>query len=67
MTIKRRHFKQSDPLGRSPRGASNPVARRSQTMKRGSAREDVLHKARQAETDAHVSEWLRSPGLQAPQ
>jgi hypothetical protein len=32
----------------------------------GLEREIILRKARQAETGAHVSEWLRSPGLQTP-
>lgn len=32
----------------------------------GSAREDLIRKARQAETGSHMSEWLRSPGLQPP-
>jgi hypothetical protein len=30
------------------------------------ARELLLRRARQAETASHVSEWLRSPGLQPP-
>jgi hypothetical protein len=33
----------------------------------GSAREDMIRKARQAETGSHMSEWLRSPGLQPPE
>lgn len=28
--------------------------------------ERLLRKARQAETASHLSEWLRSPGLQPP-
>jgi hypothetical protein len=31
------------------------------------ARELLLRRARQAETASHMSDWLRSPGLQAPQ
>ena len=27
---------------------------------------DMLRKARQAETAAHMDEWLNSPGLQSP-
>lgn len=30
------------------------------------ARELLLRRARQAETAAHINEWLRSPGLQPP-
>ena len=30
------------------------------------AQEMLLRRARQAETAAHISDWLRSPGLQPP-
>jgi hypothetical protein len=30
------------------------------------ARELLLRRARQAETAAHINEWLRSPGLRFP-
>jgi hypothetical protein len=30
------------------------------------SRELLLRRARQAETGAHMSEWLRSPGLSSP-
>jgi hypothetical protein len=32
----------------------------------GMARELLLRRARQAETASHVSNWLKSPGLQPP-
>jgi len=32
----------------------------------GIAREQAIRKARQAEAGSHISEWLSSPGLQAP-
>jgi hypothetical protein len=32
----------------------------------GARREQLLRKARQAETGSRLSEWLRSPGLQTP-
>jgi hypothetical protein len=32
----------------------------------GALREEVLRKARQAETSAHMSSWLASPGLRSP-
>ena len=31
------------------------------------AQELLLRRARQAETASHISEWLKSPGLQPPQ
>lgn len=33
----------------------------------GASRDDLIRKARQCETGSHMSEWLSSPGLQAPQ
>ena len=32
----------------------------------GTVRDELMRRARQAEAGAHVSEWLSSPGLQAP-
>ena len=32
----------------------------------GYAQEMLLRRARQTETASHISEWARSPGLQAP-
>jgi hypothetical protein len=35
-------------------------------MPAGIRREELAAKARQAETAAHIDEWLSSPGLQPP-
>jgi hypothetical protein len=32
----------------------------------GPLRDAAIRKARQVETSAHITEWLSSPGLQAP-
>jgi hypothetical protein len=32
----------------------------------GSERDDLIRKARQAETASHLTEWLTSPGLASP-
>jgi hypothetical protein len=32
----------------------------------GTERHDLERRARQAETAAHIDEWLKSPGLQPP-
>ena len=32
----------------------------------GPERETLIRRARQAETGSHISEWLKSPGLQPP-
>jgi len=33
----------------------------------GTERHDLEHEARQAETGAHIDEWLKSPGLRPPE
>jgi hypothetical protein len=33
----------------------------------GRTREELIRKARQAETATHIDAWLTSPGLRAPQ
>jgi hypothetical protein len=35
-------------------------------LPQGPLRDAAIRKARQAETGAHINEWLSSPGLQAP-
>lgn len=37
-----------------------------ETTPPGQERDDLLRKARQAETAAHLDEWLSSPGLKGP-
>jgi len=33
----------------------------------GQERDDLLRKARQAETAAHIDQWVSSPGLKSPE
>jgi hypothetical protein len=42
------------------------LRRQAQEMPPGVRRDELLRKARQAETAAHVDDWLASPGLQPP-
>jgi hypothetical protein len=35
-------------------------------LKPGPERNELLRKARQIDTAAHINEWLNSPGLQSP-
>lgn len=63
---KRRRFKQTESLEDRLAEAADRLREEAKTMKPGAAREDILRKARQAETGAHMNEWLRSPGLQPP-
>ena len=65
--IKRRNrFKQVQKL--EERLADEAVRLREQAklLPHGVVREEVMRKARQCETGAHMSDWLRSPGLKGP-
>jgi len=39
---------------------------KAETLPPGIVREDLLRRARQAETGSHMTEWLSSRGLQSP-
>jgi hypothetical protein len=39
---------------------------RATSMPLGKERDELLRKARQAETASHIDEWLASPGLRPP-
>jgi hypothetical protein len=38
-----------------------------ETKPPGQERDDLLRKARQAETAAHIDQWINSPGLKPPE
>lgn len=65
MTL-RRYFKQDQSLEERLSGEAKRLREVALTLRPGAAREQAIRKARQAETAAHMSEWLRSPGLQPP-
>ncbi|MCP3401959.1 hypothetical protein NLM25_33320 [Bradyrhizobium sp. CCGB01] len=66
MTERRRRIKQTVDL--EARLAAEAIRLRNEAKKAapGIERESLLRKARQCETGSHMSEWLRSPGLQPP-
>jgi hypothetical protein len=45
----------------------NSLREEAKLMRPCSERDALLRKAHQAETAAHMDEWLRSPGLQPPE
>jgi hypothetical protein len=65
--MQRRHFKQAKSLEERLADEAKRLREEARLLPPGAVREAVLRKARQAETGAHMSEWLRSPGLQPPQ
>ena len=62
---KRRRFKQTQSLEQRLADEAVRLREQAKLLPPGLVREQVLRKARQAETGSHMSEWLRSPGLQA--
>lgn len=64
--MKRRHFKQTEILEERLAEQAKRLREEAKGMPHGIARERLMRLARQAETGAQISEWLRSPGLQPP-
>ncbi len=64
---KRRRFKQPLSLGERLDQEAARLRAEADNLPYGPEREKLLRRARQLETATHVEEWLRSPGLQAPQ
>jgi hypothetical protein len=64
--MQRRQFKQSEPLEQRLANEAARLRKEAQGTPPGVEREQLIRKARQAETGSHMNEWLSSPGLQAP-
>ncbi|TCU76737.1 hypothetical protein EDE08_102275 [Bradyrhizobium sp. R2.2-H] len=66
MTMMRRRIKHVDSLEARLAAEAERLREEAKSLPAGPAREEMLRKARQAETGSQMSEWLRSPGLQPP-
>jgi hypothetical protein len=62
----RRRFKQAHSLEEYLAEEAKRLHEEAELLPLGAQRDAVEGKARQAETGAHISDWLRSPGLQPP-
>ncbi len=62
----RRRFKQTLSLEERLAEEARRLREEAELLPHGPVRDEALRKARQAETGSHLSEWLRSPGLQPP-
>jgi hypothetical protein len=62
----RRRFKQVHSLERRLAEEATRLRTEAKSLQPGAARDDLIRRARQAETGSHMSEWLSSPGLKAP-
>ena len=66
MQQKRRRLKQTDSLEQRLAAEAKRLREEAKLLPPGAVREATLRRARQAETGAHMTEWLTSPGLQPP-
>ncbi|GMO75861.1 MULTISPECIES: hypothetical protein [Bradyrhizobium] len=62
----RRRIKQTTSLEERLTEQALRLRDEAKSLPLGIERERAIRKARQAETGAHISEWLNSPGLQSP-
>ena len=62
----RRRFKQSQPLEARLVAEISRLRAKAQEIPSGTERDKLLRKARQFEEGVHISELLRTPGLQLP-
>ena len=65
--MERRRFKQETPLDRRLEDHAKRLRNEARGTPAGIKRDDLIRRARQAETAARMSEWLSSPGLQPPE
>ena len=67
MTKTRQRIKQTRSLEERMAEQASQLKEQASQMRPGPERDAVLRRARIAETGSHISDWLRSPGLQPPQ
>ena len=63
----RRRFKQQPSLQDRLATFAKLTRERALLLQPGAERDELLRKARQADTAAHLNEWTNSPGLQPPE
>ena len=64
--MERRRFKEETPLDQRLQDHAKRLRKEAKGTPAGIKRDDLIRRARQAETAARMSEWFSSPGLQSP-
>ena len=64
--MERRRFKQTQSLEERLAEEAKRLRAEAKLLPLGAARDQLIRRAREAETSSHMSEWLRSPGLRPP-
>jgi hypothetical protein len=63
----RRRFEQTQSLEARLLEQAKRLRAEAKLLPPGAARDDIIRRARRAETAAHINEWLTSPGLRPPE
>jgi hypothetical protein len=66
MTGQRRRFKPTQSLKQRLLDRVRNLRQEASLLPPGARQDDLLRQTRQADTAAHMDEWLRSPGGQPP-
>jgi hypothetical protein len=64
--MQRRRFKQTQSLEGRLSDQAKRLRAEAKLLPPGAVRDELIRKARQAETGSRINEWLTSPGLQPP-
>jgi hypothetical protein len=64
--VNSRPLKDIRPLDQRLEEEAKRLRKEAQGIPHGIEREKLLRRARQAETAAHLQQWVKSPGLQPP-
>jgi hypothetical protein len=64
--LRRRRLKQTKPLKDRLASFAQDARAKAAELPPSIERDLLTHKARQADTAAHMEEWINSPGLQRP-
>ena len=62
--MERRRFNRPQSLEERLAEEAKRLRAEAKLLPPGARRDEMIRKARQAETGSHISEWLQSPGLQ---
>jgi len=64
--VERRRIKHEASFEERLAKQTRRLREQAKTLPLGAERDELIRKARQAETASHMNEWLKSPGLQPP-
>ncbi|SDN26257.1 hypothetical protein [Afipia sp. GAS231] len=63
---RRRRFEQTEPLKDRLASFAKKIREKAVLLPPGAEKDDLLRRARQADSASHLDEWVNSPELQPP-